>query len=217
MATDGPPATALGFNPPGKLLDSHKKVLAMRNVFTYVHTIVQDPELMNKKPRPISEELLTPTLLFRYASAGLYIGVATVGIYVSYFLDHGVSLEQLSSWSTCADSASCSIFTDLAAPQTLALTTLVTTELLKALCTVSVNSSVLKVGPHKNPWLLLGVAVPFALNLAVIYLPTFQRNFGLVSLTIEDWVHVLMWSSPIIAIDELQKFASRYHDERKAS
>ena len=179
------------------------------------YTIVEDPELMNKKPRPISEELLTPTLLLRYASAGLYIGVATVGIYASYFLDQGVSLEQLSSWSTCADSASCSIYTDLAAPQTLALTTLVTMELLKALCTVSVNSSVFKVGPHKNPWLLLGVAVPFALNLAVIYFPTFQRNFGLVPLTIEDWVHVVMWSSPIIAIDELQKFASRYQDNRK--
>lgn len=168
---------------------------------------------MNKKPRPISEELLTPSLFLRYASAGLYIGVATVGIYASYFLDHGVSLEELSSWSTCIDSASCSIYTDLAAPQTLALTTLVTTELLKALCTVSVNSSILKMGPHKNPWLLLGVAVPFALNLAIIYTPAFQRNFGLVSLTVEDWVHVLMWSFPIILIDELQKFASRHQDK----
>lgn len=171
---------------------------------------------MNKKPRPISEELLTPTLILRYASSGLYIGVATVGIYASYFLDHGVSLDQLSSWSTCSDSALCSIYTDLAAPQTLALTTMVTTELLKALCTVSVNSSILKIGPHKNPWLLLGVAVPLALNLAIIYTPAFQRNFGLVSLTVEDWVHVLMWSSPIILIDELQKFVSRYQDKQKA-
>ena len=172
---------------------------------------------MNKKPRPISEELLTPVLLFRYASAGLYIGVATVGIYASYFLDHGVSLDQLSSWSTCAESDSCSIYADLAAPQTLALTTLVTMELTKALCTVSVNSSILKVGPHKNPWLLLGVAVPFAFNLAIMYTPAFQLNFGLVSLSREDWFHVLIWSSPIILIDELQKFASRYQEERKLS
>ena len=172
---------------------------------------------MNKKPRPISDELLTPTLLFRYASAGLYIGVATVGIYASYFLDHGISLEQLSSWSTCTDSALCSIYTDLAAPQTLAFTTLVTIELLKALCTVSVDSSILKVGPQKNPWLLLGVAVPFAFNLAIIYTPAFQSNFGLVSLSREDWVHILMWSTPIVLIDELQKLVSRYQDRRKAA
>jgi Ca2+-transporting ATPase len=165
---------------------------------------------MNRKPRPISEEILTPALLFRYSTAGLYIGVATVGVYASYFIDNGISLQELSSWSTRTDSASSSIYTDLAAPQTLALTTLVTTELFKALCTVSVDSSILKVGPHKNPWLLLGVAVPFVFNLAIVYIPAFQRNFGLVSLTVDDWVHVLMWSSPIIFIDELQKFASRH-------
>lgn len=184
LVTDGPPATALGFNPP-------------------------DPELMNRKPRPTSEELLTPALLLRYSTGGLYIGLATVGIYASYFLDHGISLHDLSSWSTCDDLSACSIYTELAAPQTLALTTLVTAELFKALCTVSVDSSILKVGPQKNPWLLAGVAVPFALNLAIIYTPAFKNSFGLVSLDEKDWLHVFMWSLPIILIDELQKYIFR--------
>ena len=59
LVTDGPPATALGFNPP-------------------------DPDLMNRKPRATSDEILTPELLLRYSTGGLYIGIATVGIYASY-------------------------------------------------------------------------------------------------------------------------------------
>eukprot|EP00804_Cyclotella_cryptica_P016200 CCRYP_005687-RA/>CCRYP_005687-RA protein AED:0.03 eAED:0.03 QI:282/1/1/1/0.83/0.71/7/1104/1163 len=186
LVTDGPPATALGFNPP-------------------------DPNLMKRKPRSASEEILTPSLLLRYTAAGLYIGIATLGIYVSYFLDHGISLQNLSSWSTCVDKPLCDVFSDLRPPQTLALTTLVTTELLKALCTVSVNSSVFVIGPQRNPWLLLGVTVPFVLNLAIIYVPELEANFGLVPLTGDDWLKVMVWSFPIIFIDEFLK----YLDSRK--
>ncbi|KAL7531263.1 hypothetical protein ACHAWF_003697 [Thalassiosira exigua] len=182
LVTDGPPATALGFNPPESHGQPPKKYL--------------------------------PSLLLRYSIGGLYIGIATVGIYASYFVDNGISIQDLSSWSTCADPSSCSIYDDLAAPQTLALSTLVTAELFKALCTVSVDSSILKVGPQRNPWLLLGVAVPFMLNLAIIYIPTFSDSFGLVPLTGQDWFHVLLWSTPIIFVDELQKFLARPQQSR---
>ena len=83
---------------------------------------------MNKKPRPSSQEILTPSLLLRYSTSGLYIGLATVGVYASYFTDR-VSFQDLSAWSTCKDTPLCSIYTDLRPPQTLALTTLVTTTL----------------------------------------------------------------------------------------
>jgi Ca2+-transporting ATPase len=164
---------------------------------------------MAQKPRPTSEEILTPSLLLRYSTAGLYIGIATVGIYASYFVDQGINVQELSSWSSCSDAIACSVYTDLATPQTLALTTLVTTELLKALCTVSVDSSILTVPPQKNPWLILGVAVPFALNLGIIYNPALSNSFGLAPLTEVDWLHVMLWSSPIVLIDEALKYASR--------
>lgn len=179
LVTDGPPATALGFNPP-------------------------DPGLMNRKPRSSSEEIMTSENLLRYSIAGLYIGIATVGVYASYFLDRGVSFQELQSWSTCNDS--CSIYDDLAAPQTLALSTLVTVELLKALCSVSIDSSIFSVGPQRNPWLLLGVSIPFAFNLAIIYTPELGQSFGLVPLDGDDWLKVLAWSLPIVFIDEVLKY-----------
>ena len=179
LVTDGPPATALGFNPP-------------------------DPGLMNRKPRSSSEEIMTSESLLRYSIAGFYIGIATVGVYASYFFDRGVSFQELRSWSTCTDS--CSIYADLAAPQTFALSTLVTVELLKALCSVSIDSSIFTVGPQKNPWLLLGVAIPFALNLAIIYTPELEHSFGLVPLDGSDWLKVIAWSLPIVLIDEALKY-----------
>ena len=160
---------------------------------------------MNKKPRPSSQNKL------RYSTSGLYIGLATAGVYASYFTDH-VSFQDLSAWSACKDTSWCSI--DLRAPQTLtlALATLVTTELFKALCSVSADSSILTVSPQKNPWLLFGVAVPFMLNLVIIYTPIFSDSFGLVALNEQDWMHVLLWSFPIVLIDELQKVIYRQNN-----
>ena len=71
-------------------------------------------------------------------------------------------------------------------PQTLSLTTLVCMEMLKALSAVSVNDSILRVPPWKNPWLLLGVAGPFVLHIAVLYsasfgMAGFGKAFGMVS------------------------------------
>ena len=184
LVTDGPPAIALGFNPPS-------------------------PDLMKRKPRSASEEILTSAMIFRYTTVGLYIGVATLGIYASYFLDHGVSLREISSWSSCTDSPICDIYSDIRAPQTLALSTLVTTELLKALCTVSVSDSIFVVGPQRNPWLMLGVAVPFALNLAIVYTPALEKNFGLVHLSGDDWIRVFLWSLPVVIIEEALKLKSK--------
>lgn len=40
-------------------------------------------------------------LLTRYMLTGLYVGFATVGVSVHWFLDHGVTWSQLVNWSTC--------------------------------------------------------------------------------------------------------------------
>jgi magnesium-transporting ATPase (P-type) len=54
LVTDGPPATALGFNPP-------------------------DPDAMSKPPRPREEPIMSAWLLTRYMCTGLYVGFATIG------------------------------------------------------------------------------------------------------------------------------------------
>ena len=208
LVTDGPPATALGFNPPA-------------------------PDLMEQPPRPSDEPIMTRWLLIRYCLTGLYVGFATIGVFAQHYHEQGVSLAELASWSQCGQfwnpadgTLSCSdLFQGQGRmlPQTLSLTTLVCMEMLKALSAVSVDNSLLRVGPQSNPWLLLGVSVPFLLHLFVLYspnlgLPALGESFGMVPLSRDDWIHVLWWAVPILLVDEILKAIGRYinSEDRKA-
>ncbi|CAN0294943.1 unnamed protein product [Ectocarpus sp. 12 AP-2014] len=196
LVTDGPPATALGFNPP-------------------------DPDAMSKPPRPKDEPIMSKWLLTRYLLTGLYVGFATLGVSVHWYLDHGVTWSQLLNWSTCMGegmelpatagleylaSKPCEIFTVAKAiPQSLSLSTLVTMEMLKALSAVSVDNSMLRVPPWRNKWLLAGVAFPSLLHLAVLYLPGVGETFGVAPLSWDDWTWVLRFSLPILLVEEILK------------
>lgn len=231
LVTDGPPATALGFNPPA-------------------------PDVMSQKPRPSNEPIMTKWMACRYLVTGLYVGFATVGPFVSHYMGQGISLRELRSWGKCGqswsppDGATCeSLFQGVGRelPQTLSLTVLVCMELLKALSAVSVSSSLLSVSPTQNPWLIGGVAVPFLLHVAVIYsaklgLPGLASSFGLVSylspfthnlfckhffmpfcclstllqvpLSVHEWMIALKWSLPILIVEEVLKLIGRCHERK---
>jgi len=215
LVTDGPPATALGFNPP-------------------------DPMAMSKPPRNRSSPIMSKWLLTRFMLTGLYVGAATIGITVWWYLDNGVMPGQLRRWGSCADfyppplvgsfcpsgldlvaepelfdvMNPCSIFGGRAKMkvQTLALSTLVCMEMLKALSAVSVDSSILITPPWKNPALIIGCAVPFLLHLAVLKIPSMGTIFGLVPLTGKDWYRIAVCAIPVVLVEEILKATGRYLD-----
>lgn len=61
LVTDGPPATALGFNPP-------------------------DLDIMQKPPRRSDDQLIDGWVFTRYMIIGIYVGFATVGIFVYWYM-----------------------------------------------------------------------------------------------------------------------------------
>merc|ERR1719487_1817319 len=61
LVTDGLPATALGFNPP-------------------------DLDVMIKEPRNRDDNLISGWVFFRYMIVGMYVGFATVGIFVYWYI-----------------------------------------------------------------------------------------------------------------------------------
>jgi len=206
LVTDGPPATALGFNPP-------------------------DPQNMNKAPRGRDDPLVSGFTLVRYLLTGTYVGAATVGAFLYQYKRMGVSYGAVSKWVECAawgsgDGANelakglatagfetaCDAFDPAKGKllaSSVALTTLVAMEMLRALCAVSETSSILVKPPWANKWLIAGVTMPALLHLGVLYTPQLASIFQLAPLTKADWYTVAAFALPLVLLEEALKLGAR--------
>ena len=178
LVTDGPPATALGFNPP-------------------------DVDIMTKPPRKADDDLISGWVLVRYCVIGFYVGLATVGIFIYWYMfavtgdGHTlVTWEQLSNWGQCPtwskeyfapvdfieglDIANnpCTYFTvGKVKASTLSLSVLVVIEMLNALNAISEDNSLMTMSPFVNPYLLLAIAGSIALHMVIVYVPFLAKIF----------------------------------------
>lgn len=218
LVTDGPPATALGFNPP-------------------------DMYIMKKPPRTKHDMLINAWTFFRYLVVGLYVGLATIGIFIIWYT-HGsflgldisgdghtlVSFSQLTRWGEChswddfkvspftAGSETlaftdnpCDYFTTgKVKATTLSLSVLVAIEMFNSLNALSEDGSLLSMPPWTNPWLLLAMSTSFGLHILILYVPFLANIFGIIPLTFSEWCLVLVLSLPVILIDELIKAIGRW-------
>lgn len=217
LVTDGPPATALGFNPP-------------------------DKDIMKKPPRRSDDSLISAWILFRYLVIGLYVGLATVGVFIIWFT-HGsfmgidlskdghtlVTYSQLANWGQCSSWQNFTVSPFTAGAQeftfdhnpcdyfhggkvkamTLSLSVLVAIEMFNSLNALSEDGSLLTMPPWVNPWLLLAMSVSFGLHFLILYVPILAQVFGIVPLSLNEWLLVLAVALPVILIDEILKFVGR--------
>lgn len=213
LVTDGPPATALGFNPP-------------------------DRDVMKKPPRRSDDQLISKWTFIRFMVIGVYVGIATVGISIYWYLyannDDGhthVTWSQLSNWSECPDwkdfkvnnfggmdfsKNACEYFTKgKIKASTLSLSVLVVIEMLNALNALSEDNSLLVIHPWVNPWLILAIGASIGSHLFILYVPVMNSIFGIVPLTLYDWKLVMAFSMPVILIDEVLKFVGRIMNENE--
>ncbi|PIA52925.1 hypothetical protein AQUCO_01000647v1 [Aquilegia coerulea] len=216
LVTDGPPATALGFNPP-------------------------DRDIMKKPPRRSDDSLISPWILFRYLVIGLYVGVATVGVFIIWFTHASflgidlsgdghtlVTYSQLSNWGQCSSWENFTVSPFTAGSQTfsfdnpcdyfqtgkvkamtLSLSVLVAIEMFNSLNALSEDGSLLVMPPWVNPWLLVAMSVSFGLHFLILYVPFLAQVFGIVPLSLNEWLLVLAVALPVILIDEVLKFVGR--------
>ncbi|KAK1427156.1 hypothetical protein QVD17_15839 [Tagetes erecta] len=217
LVTDGPPATALGFNPPDKYI-------------------------MKKAPRRSDDSLISAWILFRYLVIGLYVGMATVGVFYIWYTHDSflgidltqdghtlVTYSQLANWGQCKtwenftvnpfkagdrlfsfDSNPCDYFQGgKVKAMTLSLSVLVAIEMFNSLNALSEDESLLTMPPWVNPWLLIAMCVSFGLHFLILYVPFLARVFGIVPLSFNEWLLVLAVALPVILIDEILKFVGR--------
>jgi len=193
LVTDGLPATALGFNPP-------------------------DLDIMDKPPRRADEALISGWLFFRYMAIGTYVGAGTVFAAAWWFMydPTGPQLNyyHLSHHLQCLgepenfEGIDCSIFSH-PAPMTMALSVLVTIEMLNALNSLSENQSLVVMPPWSNFWLLGAMILSMSLHFVILYVEILGTVFQVMPLSLAQWVAVLKISFPVILLDETLKFVAR--------
>ncbi|KAB0394867.1 hypothetical protein E2I00_008102, partial [Balaenoptera physalus] len=201
LVTDGLPATALGFNPP-------------------------DLDIMDRPPRNPKEPLISGWLFFRYMAIGAYVGAATVGAAVWWFLyaEDGphITYSQLTHFLKCTEhnadfeGVDCEVF-EAPEPMTMALSVLVTIEMCNALNSLSENQSLLRMPPWANIWLLGSICLSMSLHFLILYVDPLPVIFKLKALDVAHWLMVFKISLPVIGLDELLKFIARNYLEGKSA
>ncbi|PKA64413.1 Calcium-transporting ATPase, endoplasmic reticulum-type [Apostasia shenzhenica] len=216
LVTDGPPATALGFNP-------------------------ADVDIMQRPPRKRDDSLISIWVLFRYIVIGSYVGLATVGIFILWYTHPSfvgidltadghtlVSLAELRSWHECHSwtdfspdpflagneviffADPCEYFTvGKVKAMTLSLSVLVAIEMFNSLNALSEENSLIRMPPWRNPWLLAAIVVSLTLHNIILCVPFMARVFGIVPLDLNEWFVVILFSLPVVFIDEALKFVGR--------
>ena len=72
------------------------------------------------------------------------------------------------------------------------------------------DNSLLTMPPWINPWLLAAEAVSFGSHFLILYVPVLANIFGIVPLTFQEWLLVIVFASPVILIDEVRAFRRSY-------
>lgn len=140
-----------------------------------------------------------------------------------------VSYSQLSNWGQCStwnnftvtpftagartftfDDNPCEYFHGgKVKATTLSLSVLVAIEMFNSLNALSEDTSLLRMPPWVNPWLLLAMSVSFGLHFLILYVPFLAQVFGIVPLSLNEWLLVLLVALPVVLIDEVLKFVGR--------
>ena len=94
---------------------------------------------------------------------------------------------------------------------TLSLSVLVAIEMFNSLNALSEDNSLVRMPPWRNPWLLVAMMVSFGLHILILYVPFLASVFGIVPLSLNEWLLVVLVSFPVVLIDEVLKYVGRRH------
>jgi len=157
---------------------------------------------MKAPPRSPKENIVDKWTFIRYIIIGSYIGFATIGVFVYwyvYYVDSGdghtlVTYSQLSNWSDCSNWESftannfnhydfsenpCLYFSwGKEKASSMSLTVLVMIEMFNALNALSETESLFNIGLSTNPYLIIAIFTSVGWHCLILYVPFLARIFG---------------------------------------
>ena len=93
--------------------------------------------------------------------------------------------------------------------QTVALTTMVLFQMFHVGNARSEFTSVFRINPFSNPFLLLAALAALVVHVAALYLPPTQFILRVEPIELEAWIRITLVASTIIAAMELHKYLRR--------
>jgi len=147
----------------------------------------REPGLLSRPPTPPGQSIITRSAARRFVIVGALMVLGTYGAFIHY-IGEGAS-EELS--------------------RTVALNTLVFFEMFYLLNSRSLTDSAWSTSIRSNPWIVFGIALCFALQLAVTYLGPMNVAFGTAALALEDWLTAVVIAASVFFAVEADKWIDR--------
>jgi Ca2+-transporting ATPase len=93
--------------------------------------------------------------------------------------------------------------------RTLAFTGIIVFEKINVFNFRSFKHNLINVGLFSNPYLIAAWIVTISLQIAVVYLPFFQRILHTVPLEFSDWIMLFLLGLPVLIAGEIYKYLRR--------
>jgi Ca2+-transporting ATPase len=152
----------------------------------------QEENVMDNPPRKPKERIINREMVLNIILVGSFMAIGTLWLF-NGGLTNG----------------------DFVRAQTLAFVTIALFQVFNALNCRSRRLSFFKLGPLTNKYLTLGITASVTLEILVTELPFFQLAFGTTSLSVLDWVLVVLVSSSVFIAEEIRKLARLLFLKRK--
>lgn len=140
-----------------------------------------EKNIMQRPPRKSDRAILGASSILLLAMTGLYVGLATLGLFQLY-LD-----------------------TSYAVANTVALTTTVISAQILVFSFRCLDGPMSSIGWFSNPWLVMAITSQIGLQVAAIYVPTFQKILHTVPLTGSNWCFIIFLTLPLFIVPEIYK------------
>jgi len=147
-----------------------------------------EKNIMQRPPRNAHEPILTRYLIWRIAFVSIILMSGTFGLFL-WEMDSGASIEHA---------------------RTVAVNTLVMFEIFYLFNSRYITASVFnRAGFTGNPYVLIAIVILIVFQLGFTYLAVMQGLFGTAAISVDLWLRILLVSSSVLFLVELEKYISR--------
>ncbi len=147
-----------------------------------------EKDAMRRPPRDAHEPILTGYLVWRVVFVSVILMSGTFGLFV-WEMERGVSIEHA---------------------RTVAVNTLVMFEIFYLFNSRYITASIFnRAGLTGNRYVLIAISILVILQLAFTYLAPMQSLFGTAAIDFNIWLHILLVSSSVLFLVELEKYFVR--------